>query len=328
MVTIRDVAKCAGVSASTASRAMRNSSLISLATREKVQLIAKKMNYVPNFNAHNLATSASNSVGIIYPVDKDDLYQNPFYTELIEGINAELTPKHFFLTIALGNTVNELKHSIKVMIESSRIQQFILLYSVENDPILKYLRQEKVNYTVIGKPYADANNVPYVNNDNVGAGLDATKYLIKKGHRQLGFAFTSSHQLVQVDRLRGFHEAVQHYQIKGYELKMSTEHFDATIKQFLQRYPQVSAILASDDILAFQVQKAVQRVAPDKTIELMGFNDSLFAAFAEPKISTVQIYPKRLGKAAARLLLRQLEQKSNEPSEKMIIPYKIIERNE
>lgn len=327
MVTIRDVAKCAGVSASTASRAMRNSSLISLATREKVQLIAAKMNYVPNFTAHNLATNANNTVGIVFPVDKGDLYQNPFYTELIEGINQELNPRHIFITVVMGSTVKELKNNIQVMIENSKIQQFILLYSVENDPILKYLQQRKVKYAMIGKPYASPNSIPYVDNDNINAGLDATEYLISKGHRHLGYAFTSRCQLVQTDRLRGFHEAIRRSALDGYDLELSSKSFDAKIKEFLQCRPDVSAILASDDILAFQVQKVVQRIAPERQIELMGFNDSLFAKFAEPKISTVQIYPKRLGNAAAQLIIRQLEQDSNEPFEKMIVPYKIIERN-
>ncbi|BBO00411.1 LacI family DNA-binding transcriptional regulator [Sporolactobacillus terrae] len=327
MVTIRDVAKYAGVSASTASRAIRNSSLISPETRKKVQLVAKKMNYVPNFNAHNLATNANNTVGIVFPVDKDDLYQNPFYTELIEGINQELIPKHFFMTVALGGTVKELKQTIKIMIENSKIEQFILLYSIENDPILKYLQQRKAKYAVIGKPYTNANSIPYVDNDNVNAGLDATEYLINKGHRQLGYAFTSRYQLVQTDRMLGFHEAIRRNDLYGYNLELCSERFGTAIKEYLQRYPDISAILASDDILAFQVQKAVQRIAPERQIELMGFNDSLFAKFAEPKISTVQIYPKRLGKAAAQLIIQQLEQESNEPFEKIIVPYKIIEQN-
>lgn len=327
MVTIRDVAKYAGVSASTASRAIRNSSLISPETRKKVQLVAKKMNYVPNFNAHNLATNANNTVGIVFPVDKDDLYQNPFYTELIEGINQKLIPKHFFMTVALGGTVKELKQTIKIMIENSKIEQFILLYSIENDPILKYLQQRKAKYAVIGKPHTNANSIPYVDNDNINAGFDATEYLINKGHHQLGYAFTSRYQLVQADRMLGFHEAIRRNDLYGYNLELGCERFDTAIKDYLQRYPDISAILASDDILAFQVQKAVQRIAPERQIELMGFNDSLFAKFAEPKISTVQIYPKRLGKAAAQLIIQQLEQESNEPFEKIIVPYKIIEQN-
>ncbi|MET1248959.1 LacI family DNA-binding transcriptional regulator [Sporolactobacillus sp. STCC-11] len=327
MVTIRDVAKRAGVSASTASRALRNSPLISLTTREKLQRIAKEMDYIPNFSAHNLATNENNSVGIVFPVDKNHLYQNPIYIELIEGINQELTLRHFFLTIASGSTDKELMQNIKVMIENSRIQQFILLYSVKDDPIRKYLQQKKVKYVIIGKPYSDANSIPYVDNDNVSAGLDAAEYLISKGHHHIAYMYTSRYQLVQTDRLLGFQEALRRRNLDGYELKVDMKSIDEILAEFLQRCPELTAILASDDILAFQVQKSLQRVASQRSIELMGFNDSLFAEFAEPKISSVQIYPKRLGIAAAQLLMRQLDQESNESYEKMIIPYKIIKRN-
>lgn len=326
MVTIRDVAKQAGVSASTASRALRNSPLISMATREKVKRIAEKLNYTPNFTAHNLATNVNNTIGIVFPVDKGDLHKNPFYIELIEGINQVVNPQQIFVTVAIGNTVEELLQNIKMMIDNSRINQFILLYSSEDDPILSYLQERKVDYTLIGKPYRDANRIPYVDNDNVSAGLDATDMLIRQGHRSIGYAYTSSSRLVQTDRLIGFHEALRRHTLYGYDLLLEDEVDDKAIRGFLQNHPKVSAILASDDILAFIVQKAVQRVAPDRQIKLMGFNDSLFAELAEPKISTVQIYPKRLGRAAAQLMLQIRAHDPSEPAAKIIVPYKLVIR--
>lgn len=328
MITIRDVAQKAGVSASTASRAMRNSPLISRATCERVQRAARELSYTPNFTAHNLATQANNAVGIVFPVDKGDLHKNPFYIQLIEGINRVVNPQQIFVTVAIGNTIEELMRNIKMMVENSRITRFILLYSIADDPVLNYLQQQSVNYVLIGKPYRHANSIPYVDNDNISAGTDATLSLLRRGHRAIVFIYTSSEQLVQTDRLLGFHEAMRRHGLAGNDLLLDQEDDAANkIDRLLAGNPQLTAILASDDILAFRVQRILQHCAENRPIECMGFNDSLFAELADPPFSTVQIYPERLGRAAAELIVRQRERNQNELTEKIIVPHKIIERN-
>lgn len=81
MATIRDVARLAGVSPSTASRALRGNPVISAKTRQRVETAMRQLNYVPNFSAQNLANNENNTIVVILPVDHHEIFTNPFFLQ-------------------------------------------------------------------------------------------------------------------------------------------------------------------------------------------------------------------------------------------------------
>ena len=86
-ITIRDVAKKAGVAPSTVSRVVANSPSISEKTKKKVRQVMDELNYYPNVNAQGLASSRSKTFGLILPPATDAFYQNPFFPTVLRGIN-------------------------------------------------------------------------------------------------------------------------------------------------------------------------------------------------------------------------------------------------
>ncbi len=84
-ITIKDVAKEAGVAPSTVSRVLNGSPRISEATRDMVMEVVKKLNYHPNTIARNLANRSTKTIGIVIPSDTDDLFKNPFWLQVIRG---------------------------------------------------------------------------------------------------------------------------------------------------------------------------------------------------------------------------------------------------
>ena len=94
MVTIKDIAKQAGVSVSTASRALNDNPRISKGTREKIKKIAVAAGYQPNYTARNLTRGVSNMVGLIFPVTEDTAPANPFHIDLMRGVSSALQPLH------------------------------------------------------------------------------------------------------------------------------------------------------------------------------------------------------------------------------------------
>ena len=86
-VTIKDVASLAGVSPSTVSRTCKNNPSISEETKEKVRRAMAQLGYEPNFQARNLASQNSRTIGIILPVSEKEVYENPFYLEAIRGLS-------------------------------------------------------------------------------------------------------------------------------------------------------------------------------------------------------------------------------------------------
>ena len=94
MVTIKDIAKQAGVSVSTTSRALNDNPRISAETRERVKKIAAELGYQPNYTARNLTRGESNMVGLIFPVTEDTAPANPLHIDLMREVSTALEPLH------------------------------------------------------------------------------------------------------------------------------------------------------------------------------------------------------------------------------------------
>lgn len=116
MATIRDVARLAGVSPSTASRALRGNPVISAKTRQRVETAMRQLNYVPNFSAQNLANNENNTIVVILPVDHHEIFTNPFFLQALQGINAKSTERNFMVAIATGISQQQLLANVEFML--------------------------------------------------------------------------------------------------------------------------------------------------------------------------------------------------------------------
>ncbi|GAF41008.1 maltose operon transcriptional repressor MalR, LacI family [Agrilactobacillus composti DSM 18527 = JCM 14202] len=214
-----------------------------------------------------------------------------------------------------------------MMTAQNKIEKFILLYSQKNDPILDFLAQSNAKYVLLGKPAKDSWNVCYVDNDNILAGSDVTSYLVKKGHRHIGFLYDDFSQVVQGDRYLGYQRAVIQEGLNEYHLGLS-EPADAIgppLRTFLKKHPQITAMIATDDLLALQVQRQLAQLHLPQAMSLVGFNNSIFAKVAQPQLTSVEVFPVALGEAVAKMIVN-LSQQQNAPNN-MITPHQIIERD-
>ena len=100
-VTIKDVAKAAGVSPSTVTRVIQNKSTISDETKKRVRKAMKELNYHPNLNARSLVSSYTQVIGLVLPDDSDVFYQNPFFPSVLRGIAQVASENHFLLSFLL-----------------------------------------------------------------------------------------------------------------------------------------------------------------------------------------------------------------------------------
>ena len=169
MATIKDIAARAGVSVSTASRALNDNPRISEATREKIKKIAVEIGYHPNYAARNLTRGEANMVGLVFPVTTDEAPANPFHIDLMRGIASALESRDYSMVVALAPTQEKLLRAVKSMALQSKIHNFLLFYTLEHDPVAAYLREHGYNFVVIGHPERHQND-RYVDNDNVAAG--------------------------------------------------------------------------------------------------------------------------------------------------------------
>ncbi|MCT4397297.1 LacI family DNA-binding transcriptional regulator [Pediococcus ethanolidurans] len=330
MATIKDVAKLAGVSPSTASRVLHGNPLISEKTQVKVRKAMVELNYSPDFNAQNLARKFSNNVGVILPVDQAELFDNPFFLEIVRGINKVFTENKMMLTVGSGENISEVIVNIDTMIKSGNIKNFILLYSEVNDPVINKLENENVNFVVVGKPSHNIANTMFVDNNNISCGEDATNFLLENGHENICFIYSNLNQIVQKDRLKGYEQALFQVGLEKNTLKEDFSNFSTGIQHinnYLTTHKEITAFVAVDDIMGLRVEQAVNvnsQIA--RPISVITFNNSLFSEIALPSLTTIEIYPEKLGEGAAELIVKCVKNKK-ERVHNMEVSHKIIERD-
>lgn len=331
-VTIKDVAALAGVSPSTVSRTCKNNPSISEETKEKVRRAMTELGYEPNFQASNLASQNSRTIGIILPISAREAYENSFYLETIRGISQFCNQRQYINTVITGQDEDEVLQAVRTMTRSGQVDAFIALYSKRRDPIIEYLYNEGFLYVLIGKAYHFANQTIYIDNDNMLAGKEATEYLYHLGHRQIAYLGSDSSLMFSADRKSGYQRALLDHNLPlrpEYCIEAPSILRDAPglIRTLLQRKDRPTALVVSDDILAVIVKQVCMEtglVIPED-LSIISFNNSLFARLTTPALTSIDINSFQLGIEAASQTINHIEN-PNLLATKIIVPHRMIKR--
>ena len=331
-VTIKDVAALAGVSSSTVSRTCKNNPSISEETKEKVRRAMAQLGYEPNFQASNLASKNSRTIGIILPVSAKEAYENPFYLEAIRGVSQLCNKRQYINTVITGESEEEILQVIKTMARSGQVDGFIVLYSRQDDPIAGFLYNEGFLYVLVGKAYAHANQTIYIDNDNLLASQEATEYLYQMGHRRIGYIGTDTSMIFSADRKSGYQTALLQHNIlprADYCVEMAASEKDSAPLRCLLSIPdRPTAVVVSDDILAVTLERVCLEMGLSipKDLSIISFNNSLFAKLTSPQLTSVDINSFQLGSEAAAQIINHIED-PDLPATKILVPHHMVERD-
>ena len=208
-ITVKDVAKKAGVATSTVSRVINDHPSISEETKKKVRKVMDELGYTPNLAARNLGKQIASALGVILPpLDSKERLGDPFFLETIETINDEA--RHYGMSVAIASARDfpTLLANVERMHRQKQVDGFILTYSDKNDPIIHYLLEQQIPFTLIGQPYINEDKIVYVDNDNQLLGKQATEYLIAEGHQKIIFASNNTHENLYFERFFGYQKAL------------------------------------------------------------------------------------------------------------------------
>lgn len=330
MVTIKDVAKAAGVSPSTVSRVVKDHQGISTDTKKKIRKIMEEMGYSPNIAARNLVTNRSFTIGLIIKSAVHEAVLNPFYTEVNFGVSEACRKEGFSTIMTSANDDENLFDEIKDMINSKQVDGFILLYSKEEDLITKYLTELGFPYVVIGKDISNSQDAIYVDNDNVYASHMITDYLLDKGYSDIMMITDNDIFAVAKDRIKGFSRALEKRGIdpEGRVLKCNNDNdsVKSVLKEiFSEGKPDV--ILTLDGVINARVTSLLyqEKYKIPEDVATATFNDSPLTELASPPQTTVDIFPEELGREAGREII-SLVREPKQLKKNIIIPTSIIER--
>lgn len=332
-VTIKDVAALAGVSPSTVSRTCKNNPSISEETKERVRKAMAELGYEPNFQASNLASQNSRTIGIILPASAKEVYENSFYLEAIQGISHYCNGRQYMTTIVTGQDETEILNAVRSMSRSGKVDGFIILYSKKEDPVIDYLFNEGLLYILIGKATQYTNQTIYIDNDNLLAGREATEYLYQLGHRRIAYLGSDSSLIFSADRKAGYQLALVSHQLPVrpeycVEVKNVSENNEEAIRGLLMQKDRPTAILVSDDILAVSLERVCleNHLAIPEDLSIISFNNSLFARLTSPQLTSIDIGAGQLGSEAASQIINHIEN-PNLLATKIIVPHHLIERD-
>ena len=332
-VTIKDVAALAGVSPSTVSRTCKNNPSISEETKERVRKAMAELGYEPNFQASNLASQNSRTIGIILPASAKEVYENSFYLEAIQGISHYCNGRQYMTTIVTGQDEAEILDAVRSMSRSGKVDGFIILYSKKDDPVIDYLFNEGLLYILIGKATQYTNQTIYIDNDNLLAGREAAEYLYQLGHRRIAYLGSDSSLMFSADRKAGYQLALASHQLPVrpeycVEVKNVSENNEEAIRGLLMQKDRPTAILVSDDILAVSLERVCLEndLAIPEDLSIISFNNSLFARLTSPQLTSIDIGAGQLGSEAASQIINHIEN-PNLLATKIIVPHHLIERD-
>ena len=332
-VTIKDVAALAGVSPSTVSRTCKNNPSISEETKERVRKAMAELGYEPNFQASNLASQNSRTIGIILPASAKEVYENSFYLEAIQGISHYCNGRQYMTTIVTGQDEAEILNAVRSMSRSGKVDGFIILYSKKEDPVIDYLFNEGLLYILIGKATQYTNQTIYIDNDNLLAGREAAEYLYQLGHRRIAYLGSDSSLMFSADRKAGYQLALASHQLPVrpeycVEVKNVSENNEEVIRGLLMQKDRPTAILVSDDIPAVSLERVCleNHLAIPEDLSIISFNNSLFARLTSPQLTSIDIGAGQLGSEAASQIINHIEN-PNLLATKIIVPHHLIERD-
>ena len=332
-VTIKDVAALAGVSPSTVSRTCKNNPSISEETKERVRKAMAELGYEPNFQASNLASQNSRTIGIILPASAKEVYENSFYLEAIQGISHYCNGRQYMTTIVTGQDEAEILDAVRSMSRSGKVDGFIVLYSKKDDPVIDYLFNEGLLYILIGKATQYTNQTIYIDNDNLLARREAAEYLYQLGHRRIAYLGSDSSLMFSADRKAGYQLALASHQLPVrpeycVEVKNVSENNEEAIRGLLMQKDRPTAILVSDDILAVSLERVCleNHLAIPEDLSIISFNNSLFARLTSPQLTSIDIGAGQLGSEAASQIINHIEN-PNLLATKIIVPHHLIERD-
>ncbi len=302
-VTIRDVAKEAGVSISTVSNALNDVDTINAQTKERVLEAVEKLNYIPNLNGRFLKSGESRTLGFF-----TNTMSGPYFNVLVEAMCREADTNGYNIIIFVLKDVPAIMSNIM-----GRNLDGVLIFEDMgfNEAEMNTLKGSGIPAVFLDREIADE-KISSIVFDSYKGGYDATRYLINLGHKKIGFLAGSPTMYDSRERFRGYRAALAEYGIEYDERHTITGYFSEAYTynsvKSAARLPEFvlpDAMLAGNDQSAIGCIKALtsEGYSIPKDMSIIGFDDLDVSQYFTPALTTVRNPMARQGLMAVDMLL-------------------------
>jgi len=323
-VTLRDVARVAGVHPATVSRALNEETrgLVNEETARRVLRAAEKLGYQPNPIARGLKTNQSYTIGVLIP----DL-TNPLFPPILRGIEDRLEIAGY--TPLIANTDNDPERELldSQTMRARQVDGIIAATARRDHRLHDALLEAGIELVLVNRRQEELPVSSATADDRMGMRL-SVEHLASLGHRRIAHLAGPLDYSTGLDRYEGFHEAMRAAGLEpDPEIVLVAEAFTESegarlCGQLISDGRQFTAVAAANDLLALGCYDvfADRGVSCPEDISVVGFNDMPFAARFNPPLTTIHIPHYEIGKAAAELMLERLQDGESQPRDIRLEP--------
>ncbi|MDF2672916.1 MAG: LacI family transcriptional regulator [Clostridiales bacterium] len=327
-ISLKDVAKYAGVGLGTASRVLNNHPSVNSDTKQLVLNAMKELNYEPNAIARSLKIKSTSTIGVIVP----DI-TSAFFPEVVRGIEDSANVYQYNIILCNTDLNHEKEKEALGMLSEKKVDGILFISNTVSEDTADKFTQMDIPVVLIATADGDKNNFPSITIDNQKAAYDAVDYLCKLGHRNICMiSGKADDPNAGIPRVLGYKEALKDNNIAVdnnmiYEGDYNYISGYVNMLKILELDRIPTAVFVASDIMAIGASKAILekglRIPED--ISIMGFDGVEAAEFFYPSISTI-VQPRYAMGAVAMHLLVKLISKQQVDEKNVVLEHKLIER--
>ena len=327
-ITIKDIAKILGISASTVSRALKDHPDISFETKKKVKELAEELKYKPNAIALSLQSNKSHIIGIIVPQ-----IVHHFFSTVISGIEEYAGDKAYNIIITQSNESPEKEISNCQTLLSGRVDGIIISRTKDTENFDHFRNVLNTGTPIV---FFDRTchgiNTDKVVIDDYKAAYEATEYLIKTGCKNLLHFSGPENLKISSKRMWGFADALKKNNFPFNEnLIIKADSFDEGRKMIFKLYKEnklPDGLFTVNDMTAAGAMSALNelKIKIPEEVSVFGFTNGIISQITSPSLSTVEQNGHLMGYTAAEILINKIDNETNDVLTK-ILPTKLIIRN-
>ncbi|GAB2672143.1 LacI family DNA-binding transcriptional regulator [Paenibacillus thermoaerophilus] len=331
-ITIKDVAQRAGVSSAAVSYVLNGREhKVSADTLSKIKKAIAELNYIPDYSARSLANNKSNLIGVVIPQTEDQsqlLLENPFYCELICGIEAKLRQSGYHMILS---GVNKGEGYLDVSMQ--RNLDGAIIMGIYQESFYEDLKKVNIPIVLIDS-YINDNYFKRIGIDDELGGYMATTHLIENGHQNIALVTgTIRKDGVVEKRFLGYKRSLKEHGLfynpdYVFEGSVSYDHGVESGRAIASDRRGITAVFATGDLVAFGVIAGLSEngVKVPEDISVIGFDDISLSKMFVPRLTTVRQDIVTRGSAAAQCLIDSIEGKEDVETE-LTLPIELVVRD-
>ncbi|MGM0386127.1 MAG: LacI family DNA-binding transcriptional regulator [Actinomycetota bacterium] len=311
--TLEDVARLAGVSRATASRAVRGGGLVSEANREAVRRAVAELDYVPNRAARSLVTRRTDTIAVVVPEPDSRIFSDPFFAATVAGVVEALEETSHQVVLVMRSRGGG-PDRLADYLEGNHADGVVVISHHREDHLPAMIARSGIPAAFVGRPITSVPSLQYVDVDNRSGGRTAAEYLATTGSRTIATVAGPLDMAAAIDRLEGWREGLANAGLDSaiwYEGDFTVATARTLAARILREHPEVDGIFAASDLMASGVLGALHaagRAVPGD-VRVVGFDDGPVAPETDPPLTTLTNPGRELAALATRMVLAALDGK-------------------